>query len=139
MSKKLGSLESKLKRLGLDIFLNFLTLKTFQSNKPLKKARPFSSLVILMRVKVNATANTCMQWEFSFSRVASVDIISVAEIICCNSTVNNIKKNNHILYICRTGVHGPNQVAPLTRKTEYGKQLFYHIHIKENIYLQNIL
>jgi hypothetical protein len=31
--------------------LNFLTLKTFQSNKPLKKARPFSSLVILMRVK----------------------------------------------------------------------------------------
>jgi hypothetical protein len=29
MSKKLGSLESKLKRLGLDIFFNFLTLKTF--------------------------------------------------------------------------------------------------------------
>ena len=29
MSKKLGSLESKLKRLGLDIFLNFLTFKTF--------------------------------------------------------------------------------------------------------------
>ncbi len=51
MSKKLGSLESKLKRLGLDIFFNFLTLKTFQSNKPLKIARTFSSLVILMRVK----------------------------------------------------------------------------------------
>ena len=29
MSKKLGSLESKLKRLGIDIFFNFLTLKTF--------------------------------------------------------------------------------------------------------------
>jgi hypothetical protein len=50
MNKKLGSLESKLKRLGLDIFLNFLTLKTFYSNKPLKIARTFSSLVILMRV-----------------------------------------------------------------------------------------
>jgi hypothetical protein len=48
---KLGSLERKLPRLGIDIFLNFLTLKTFQSNKPLKKARPFSSLVILMRVE----------------------------------------------------------------------------------------
>jgi hypothetical protein len=36
---KLGSLERKLPRLGIDIFLNFLTLKTF---KPLKKARPFS-------------------------------------------------------------------------------------------------
>jgi hypothetical protein len=44
---KLGSLERKLPRLGIDIFLNFFT---FQSNKPLKKARPFSSLVILMRV-----------------------------------------------------------------------------------------
>jgi hypothetical protein len=29
MSKKWGSLESTLKRLGLDIFFNFLTLKTF--------------------------------------------------------------------------------------------------------------
>ncbi len=48
---KLGSLERKLPRLGIDIFLNFLTLKTFYSNKPLKKARTFSSLVILMRVK----------------------------------------------------------------------------------------
>ncbi len=32
-------------------FFYFLTLKTFYSNKPLKKARPFSSLVIMMRVK----------------------------------------------------------------------------------------
>jgi hypothetical protein len=35
---KLGSLERKLPRLGIDIFLNFLTLK---SNKPLKKQGPF--------------------------------------------------------------------------------------------------
>jgi hypothetical protein len=47
----LGSLARKLTKGGLDIFLNFLTPKTFSSNKPLKKARPFSSLVILMRVK----------------------------------------------------------------------------------------
>jgi hypothetical protein len=33
--------------------LNFLTLKTFESNRPWKKARPFSSLVILMRVNIN--------------------------------------------------------------------------------------
>jgi hypothetical protein len=58
MSKKLGSLESKLKRLGIDIFLNFLTLKTFKSNKPLKLARTFSSLVILMRVKDSAPSHT---------------------------------------------------------------------------------
>ncbi len=51
MSQKLGSLARKLTKGGLDIFFNFLTLKTFESNKPLKKARPFSSLVILMRVK----------------------------------------------------------------------------------------
>ncbi len=50
MSQKLGSLARKLTKGGLDIFLNFWTLKTFKSNKPLKKARPFSSLVILMRV-----------------------------------------------------------------------------------------
>ncbi len=50
-AKMCGSPQSKLKRLGLDIFFNFLTLKTFLSNKPLKIARTFSSLVILMRVK----------------------------------------------------------------------------------------
>jgi hypothetical protein len=50
MSQKLGSLARKLNKGGLDIFCNFLTLKTFKSNKPLKKARPFSSLVILMSV-----------------------------------------------------------------------------------------
>jgi hypothetical protein len=72
MSQKLGSLARKLHKGGLDIFFNFLT---FLSNKPLKKARPFSSLVIMMRVKKAACwlsfpaklPGSCPAFMYSFS------------------------------------------------------------------------
>ncbi len=35
------------------------------------------------------------------------------------------------MYICRTGVQGPNLAAPLTRKTVSGERLFFQIKIEE--------
>jgi hypothetical protein len=51
LREKLGSLERKLPRLGIGNFWNFLALTTFWSINSLKKARSFSSLAKLIRVK----------------------------------------------------------------------------------------
>ena len=48
-------------------FFYFLTLKTFYSNKPLKKARPFSSLDILMRVNLKIHEKICILFLFQWA------------------------------------------------------------------------
>ena len=49
--ENLGSCERGHPELGLDIFFDFFTVKTFLSIKPLKTTRAFCSLAMLIRVK----------------------------------------------------------------------------------------